>query len=70
MIRYRYLGGGFLIGVPARDLTADDLAHLPIPERGLLQSGLYAAVDVGPPEVTGDIVGDVSREEDNDDADA
>ena len=41
----RYLGGGFRVGIPARDLTADEAN-----EHGrvdLLASGLYAAVEPG-----------------------
>lgn len=42
-----YRGGGFLPNIPARDLTADDLARLSAdPARlvqDLLDSGLYAA---------------------------
>jgi 5,10-methylenetetrahydrofolate reductase len=45
---YKYLGGGAMIHVPARDLTADDLAERAelwrengITEAALLESGLY-----------------------------
>jgi|WetSurMetagenome_2_1015567.scaffolds.fasta_scaffold1269914_2 hypothetical protein len=37
-----YIGkGAFIIGVPARDLTTQDIANLELTEAELLESGLY-----------------------------
>jgi hypothetical protein len=41
-IKLIYKGGGFIPGVPARDLTEDEVkAH---GEKGLIASGLYEAI--------------------------
>lgn len=46
-IKLRYVGAGFLPGVPARDLTEDEVkAHGGL--RELKASGLYADVDEKP----------------------
>lgn len=37
-----YLGGGFIQGVPARDLTEDDFMVWPVDLGVLLASGLYS----------------------------
>lgn len=46
----KYMGGGFLPGVPARDLTDDEVKQYD--EKALLNSGLYkkAKSVKGPPE--------------------
>lgn len=46
MNSYRYRGQGrYLVGVPARDLTADEAARLPDRLRArLVKSGLYEVV--------------------------
>lgn len=43
-MKFTYRGNGrFLVGVPARDLTSDDVARLPDRLRSrLVKSGLYA----------------------------
>lgn len=38
-MRMKYMGGGFLRGVPARDLTHNEVKHHG--EKMLLKSGLY-----------------------------
>lgn len=38
-----YLGGGFLPGVPGRDLDEGEIAALGLDATALLASGLYAA---------------------------
>jgi hypothetical protein len=45
-VTYRYRGDGrFLVGVPARDLTSDEVARLPERlRRRLVPSGLYVNV--------------------------
>ena len=45
-MNYRYIGEGrFLVSVPARDLTGEDVARLPDRlRRRLVSSGLYAPV--------------------------
>jgi len=42
MVMMKYLGNGFLIGVPARDLTQAEVEALGIDPAELLASGLYA----------------------------
>ena len=42
-MRAKYLGGGFLRGVPARDLTAAEVATHG--KEKLLNSGLYAIIE-------------------------
>jgi len=45
----RYIGAGaWFFGVPARDLTEDEVTTLPISRVALLESGLYVAVDGEP----------------------
>ena len=39
--KLKYLGGGFLPGVPARDLTRDEAVELGLDISMLLGSGLY-----------------------------
>ena len=46
MARVRYLGGGFLPNIPARDLSADEVKRIGLDR--LLKSGLYK--DLYPPE--------------------
>lgn len=36
-----YTGAGFLPGVPARDLTADDIKNAEATRAALIKSGLY-----------------------------
>ena len=47
---FEYIGPGYLIGVPARDLTAADLVEVRERERitrkVIVESGLYKQVDV------------------------
>lgn len=38
----KYLGGGFLVGVPSRDLTDEEVAQYG--KRRLLDSGLYTEI--------------------------
>lgn len=38
---YTYLGGGFLSGVPARDLTAQDMSEFGVDAAIIEASGLY-----------------------------
>ena len=40
----KYTGGGFFAGVPARDLTDDEIKKLPISKQDLLKSGLYVEI--------------------------
>lgn len=45
-----YVGNAHLRGVPARDLSREELADLPVSEQTLLDSGLYVrAVPKGKP---------------------
>ena len=37
----QFVGNGFMWGIPARDLTADDLKKLPLSKDELIKSGLY-----------------------------
>lgn len=41
-----YIGTSWLPGVPARDLTAEDLKDLPISREELIKSGLYKEPDL------------------------
>jgi hypothetical protein len=48
---YKYLGRGHFVGVPARDLTAQDAARLSAPtQQGLVASGLYDFVPAPAPK--------------------
>ena len=41
----KYVGDGrFLIGIPARDLSDEEVKSLEISERGLVKTGLYKAM--------------------------
>ena len=46
MARVHYTGGGFLPGIPARDLTAGEVKKFGLAK--LLNSGIY--IDLYPPE--------------------
>ena len=46
MARVHYIGGGFLPGIPARDLSADEVRRFGLEK--LLKSGIY--IDLYPPE--------------------
>ena len=48
MARVRYIGGGFLPNIPARDLSADEVKQYGL--KRLLTSGLYE--DLYPPKKT------------------
>ena len=48
MARVRYIGGGFLPNIPARDLSADEVKQYGL--KRLLKSGLYK--DLYPPKET------------------
>ena len=48
MARVRYIGGGFLPNIPARDLSADEVKRYGL--KRLLTSGLYE--DLYPPKKT------------------
>lgn len=44
-IALRYIGGKrSLIGIPARDMDAEEVAALPLPVSALIASGLYKVV--------------------------
>jgi len=46
LIEFRYIGGGgYLPGIPARDLSAEEVARLPMTEQELVASGLYEKVE-------------------------
>lgn len=44
MVRLRYLGGGFLFHIPARDLTEEEVEKYG-GEKALLKTGLYERVE-------------------------
>jgi hypothetical protein len=46
--KLKYIGGGFIAGVPARDLSAEEAAQYG--EKELLASGLYVREDDHPAE--------------------
>lgn len=41
-----YIGTSWLPGIPARDLTAEDLKDLPMSREELIKSGLYKEPDL------------------------
>ena len=41
-----YIGTSWLPGIPARDLTAEDLKYLPMSREELIKSGLYKEPDL------------------------
>ena len=41
-----YIGTSWLPGIPARDLTAEDLKDLPMSREELINSGLYKEPDL------------------------
>ncbi len=45
----KYLGNGFLIGVPARDLTKAEVEALGLDPDALAESGMYEKVQSPPP---------------------
>lgn len=47
-MKLKYIGGGFLPGVPARDLTAEEVADYGGAQM-LIASGLYAAEETKAP---------------------
>ena len=43
-----YIGGGrYLIGIPARDLTDEEIKGLALTEKELIETGLYKKKEVG-----------------------
>ena len=53
MTRLKYVGGGNAItGVPARDLTTEEITELGLNEEQLIQSGLYQTNSMTSPKST------------------
>jgi hypothetical protein len=49
LVSYKYLGGGFLVGIPARDLTVEEVKELEVKE-AVEASPLYQKVYAGQDE--------------------
>ena len=50
----KYIGPGYIVGIPARDLTDDELKKLNLKE--LIQSGIYTEVTHGNRSIKKDTV--------------
>jgi len=45
-IRLKWNGKGFLVGIPARDLTEEEIKKNEYDEQALVESGLYHVVEL------------------------